>query len=114
MGYRNGSALFKVTKPYRYHSSKGMITIPAGFTTDGASIPRVFWSILSPYGEYFPAALVHDFLYSPNNIWFNRKESDQLFLEAMYNIGIGWPMRGTIYSAVRSFGWRSFRGNPQS
>jgi len=41
----------------------GEITVPAGFDTDYASIPRIFWPIYPPDGEYAPAAILHDFLY---------------------------------------------------
>ncbi|MEE8234214.1 MAG: DUF1353 domain-containing protein [Gammaproteobacteria bacterium] len=37
--------------------------IPKGFIFDGASIPRLFWNILSPAGYLFMAGLVHDFVY---------------------------------------------------
>ena len=38
-------------------------SIPKGFKTDGASIPRIFWSIYPPYkSEYFSACVIHDYL----------------------------------------------------
>lgn len=111
-GILRGSRRFKLIAPFAYMSSCGIITVPAGFVTDGASIPRVFWSILDPFGSYFKAAVIHDFLYSPWNIRFDRAESDQLFKEAMYNSGLDWPTREAIYRAVRLFGWRHFKGKP--
>src|SRR6266436_814094 len=36
--------------------------VPPGAVTDGASIPRVFWSIAGPFeGKYRDAAVVHDY-----------------------------------------------------
>lgn len=35
-------------------------TVPAGFETDGATIPRLFWGVFPPVCQYFPAAAVHD------------------------------------------------------
>lgn len=35
--------------------------IPAGFVTDGASVPRPLWWFIDPAGEAFEAAIVHDF-----------------------------------------------------
>jgi hypothetical protein len=110
-GMRGSSRLFRLTHYFRYHSPKwGQITIPTGFLTDGASIPRIFWNILSPFGDYFAAALVHDYLYSPANHWFTRAESDQIFLEAMTLARVPWLRRHTIHKAVRLGGWRSFKG----
>lgn len=114
-GMRGSSRLFRVFDRYRYLSPKwGEITVPAGFVTDGASVPQVFWNILSPFGDYFGSALIHDYLYSPANNWFTRAEADEIFLEAMTLAGVPWIRRRIIYRAVRLGGWRSFRGLKKS
>jgi hypothetical protein len=109
-GMRGSSRVFTVCSRFRYYSSLGIITVPRFFETDGASIPKVFWNILSPFGDYFKAAVIHDFLYSRFNDEFTRDEADAIFLEAMYNVGVPWYRRHTIHSAVRLFGWSCFRG----
>ncbi len=38
------------------------VTVPKGFVTDGASVPRIFWWFLDPATEAFEAAIVHDYL----------------------------------------------------
>jgi hypothetical protein len=111
-GLRRGSRVFRLETVFRYVSSFGMISVPAGSETDGASVPRVFWNLFDPFGDYFGAAVIHDFLYSPANDEFSRAESDLIFKEAMYNLGIPWYRREVIYQAVRLFGRSSFRGNP--
>jgi hypothetical protein len=40
-----------------------LIVIPAGFITDGASIPRVLWWLISPFGPLLEGAILHDFGY---------------------------------------------------
>jgi hypothetical protein len=53
--------------------------------------------------------LLHDYLYSkasPHD--FTRKVADDLFLEMMFNLGIGFR-RNVIYAAVRAAGWRYFK-----
>jgi hypothetical protein len=110
-GLVGGTRIFILEHYFRYVSSKGIIVVPTGFRTDGASIPKVFWSILGPHGSYFSAAIVHDFLYSKasNATWcMSRKDADDLFLEAMWNAGVGWH-RNIIHAAVRCGGWRSFK-----
>jgi hypothetical protein len=37
-------------------------TVPAGFTTNGASSPRLLWPFVSPATDFFEAAVVHDYL----------------------------------------------------
>lgn len=98
----------------RMSTSRGRVTIPTGFETDGLSIPAFAWPIVGPAsGPAFRAGLLHDFLYSKQSDakWrhIDRKTADLLFREAMYNLGIGWMRRELIYRAVRAFGWRSYK-----
>lgn len=109
-GMRGSSRLFKLEKDFNFLSSKGLITVPKGFITDGASIPKVFWSIFSPFGEYFKAALIHDWLYSPNNKQFTREEADFLLNEGMIIMGVPWIQRVLILRAVRIFGGFAYKG----
>ena len=39
------------------------VIVPRGFVTDGASIPRPLWGLLSPFGVLLEGALLHDFGY---------------------------------------------------
>ena len=112
-GMRGDCRIFCLTTSFRYRSSLGTITIPKGFFTDGASVPRIFWNIFSPWGSYFSAALVHDYLYSKDsNDDFpvdDRAVADKIFKEAMFNAGVGWVTRETVYRAVRLGGWVSYK-----
>ena len=109
-GMDGDSRIFEITQPFRYISSIGLITVPVGFLTDGASVPKVFWNIFQPFGSYFPAALIHDFLYSKaSRRALTRAECDRIFHEAMQDIGVGWLTRRVIYRAVRIGGKRSFK-----
>lgn len=104
-------SLWTLKEPFRYWTvseGKGdLIVIPAGFQTDFASIPRVFWTILPPYGDYGKAAIVHDYLYSNRgkvgDKTYTRKECDEIFLFAMKSLSVGWLKRYVIYFAVRGF-----------
>lgn len=111
-GMQGGSRIFVLTHYFRYIASVGTITVPVGFRTDGASVPRIFWNLLDPWGPYFPAALVHDYLYSKASTQrghSSRRQADEIFKEAMFNAGVPWPTRETIYRAVRLFGRRSYK-----
>jgi hypothetical protein len=110
-GMRGSSRCFRLTEDFTYLSAVGAITVPSGFVTDGASIPKIFWSILSPFGDYFAAAVIHDYLYSNNNDKFSRLQADLIFKEAMFNLGVPWYRREVIFRAVHSFGGSSFKGN---
>ena len=112
-GMRGDCRIFQLTESFRYYSSIGIITIPKGFFTDGASVPKIFWSIFSPWGSYFSAALVHDYLYSKDSDEVfpvgDRAVADKIFKEAMYNAGVSWVVRETVYRAVRLGGWASYK-----
>ncbi|HIE98682.1 MAG TPA: DUF1353 domain-containing protein, partial [Fuerstia sp.] len=40
------------------------VVVPAGFVSDGASIPRLFWAIIGPPigSSHLLPAIVHDYL----------------------------------------------------
>lgn len=88
---------------YASDSLQRVLTIPAGFVTDLASIPQVLWNILPPIGRYDHAAVVHDFLYQNNGV--TRAQADVVLREAMEVKQVPAWMRWTIYSGVRVGGW---------
>jgi hypothetical protein len=112
-GMRGSSRIFLIVADYRYTHPKWPITVPRGTLTDGASVPKIFWSIFSPIGSYFPAALIHDFLYLKASKKrygsYTRAMADRAFLDAMADCGVPWLTRQTIYAAVRVGGIRFFR-----
>ena len=75
--------------------------VPAGFVTDGASVPRIFWGFLPPVDEYFPAAAVHDYLLSFDRE--NRDFADRAFLECLREIGVSVTVREALYRSVRLY-----------
>ena len=111
-GYDGDNMVMMLTHYVRVCTSKGWVTIPTGFLTDGLSIPRFAWPIVGPTtGKAFLAGLLHDYLYSRSStahFFVDRKTADSLFLEAMHNLGIGFR-RNLIYSAVRMFGWKHYK-----
>ena len=97
--------LVRVEETFEFHTSdRDTIEVLEGFTSDGASIPKVAWSIIGgPYGEYLYGAIVHDWCYFLG--LFSRKRCDQIFLEAMEDLRVAWLKRKIMYWAVRAFGW---------
>ena len=58
------SCRVRLTQDWRVELEDGLIiVVPKGFTTDGASVPRLLWPILSPLGDLRYGAIVHDFGY---------------------------------------------------
>ncbi len=92
------------------------LTIPAGFVTDFASVPWPLWSFIRPWGKWGKAAVLHDFMYQTRE-WRNvgdfgawgRYVADNIFLEAMKELGVARWRRNLMYWGVRAFGWLAWR-----
>ena len=85
------------------------VSVPEGFVTDLASIPRAFWSIRRPEGRHAFAAVVHDYLYWTQTK--TRKEADNIFKQAMLDSKVGKKEAETLYQAVRQFGESAWENN---
>lgn len=105
-----GDKHWKLRYPFEYHvgskQSNIIISVPAGFITDFASIPRIFWTILPPWGRYGKAAIIHDYLYVTHR--FSRKQADDIFLEAMGVLKVSKWKRWVMYRSVRAWGWTAW------
>ena len=94
---------------------KWVITVPAGFETDYASIPRPLWTILPPRGKYNRPAIIHDFLYhfapiDPTTLKrVNRGRADYIIREACENVGDRFTQRWLIYIGLKVGGWVAWK-----
>ncbi|EJI5073162.1 DUF1353 domain-containing protein [Salmonella enterica] len=96
---------WRVYEPFAFYLSddeSDVIEVPAGFVTDLATIPRVFWSLMQPDGKYAKAAIIHDYLY--DNALRTKREADRIFLDGMTVLGVPKWKRTVMYWAVRLFG----------
>lgn len=145
---------WKLTAPLtwtgRFRGTDGCVKIPASpdepFETDLASVPRSLTWLLPRYGKYTKAAVLHDYLCqnfrttkavassppaSPASATIpeelelkDRSDADEVFRQAMRELGVPWARRWVMWSAVnwatiatslwpgrrskplmRSFGW---------
>jgi hypothetical protein len=99
----------RLIEPIHVVTHAGEITVPHGFVTDFASVPRAFWHVIPPWGKYSLAAVVHDYLYFTGEV--SRKAADQVFLEQMRLLGVPWWKRRLMYYAVRWFGGAAWENN---
>lgn len=114
-----GHRLWRVTRPLIFELSCGeRVTVPINFITDGASCPKILWSLCSPMsGPQVEAAVLHDFLYSKDSSSLtkgilyshDRKQADQIFYDTMIsNRTSKWKAK-LIYRGVRLCGSRSWK-----
>jgi len=97
---------WQLEKDFQYYTQlfgdRVYITVPTGFRTDFASIPKIFHSFIKDKDKYNKASVVHDWLYHSKQ--FDRKTADKIFLEAMTVLNIHPIKRYIFYWAVRLFG----------
>ena len=109
--------IYVLTRPIAWVPNPGQtpsykrVDVPVGFVTDFASIPRVFFSMLRPDGNYTFAAIVHDFLYWSQDR--SRDEADDIFRLSMQDLSIPSITIEAIYMGVRRFGESAWNVNAE-
>jgi hypothetical protein len=102
-----------LNKPFDYdlgvEGSGNTITIPVGFTTDFASVPKAFWNLLPPWGKYGCACVLHDWLYW--NQATDRVTADNILREAMEVCKVSVVDINIIYEGVRIGGQHAWDNN---
>ena len=79
-------------------------TVPTGYKTDFASVPRFFWRLYPPTGVYMHAAVLHDWLCDTKILGY--KETHLMFDMAMTATGVPDRTRKPMAWAVKRFGPR--------
>jgi hypothetical protein len=92
---------------FRFYSAilGKVITVPEGYRTDFASVPRFFWRIIPPYGRYAKAAVAHDYLCDQRGrTGIDSATTHKVFREAMEVLKVPAWKRALMYRAVKWFG----------
>ncbi len=84
-----------------------VVTVPKGFRTDYASVPRLPFAYMLFGGTAKKAAVIHDYLYRQSGV--SRSDADAVFSEAMAASGQGWWRRVPMYAGLRLFGWTAYQ-----
>lgn len=90
---------WELREPLTYRGNRDSFTVPAGFRTDFASVPRAVVWLLPRYGDYTKAAILHDYLWRSDVV--SRADADGLFRRAMRELGVPVPRRWLMWGAVR-------------
>lgn len=123
----DGPITWKVIAPLIWTGTQGdTFTVPVGFLTDFASVPRfLHWKVL-PYGAYTRAAVLHDWLLVSLAEWStgavnngpamtqppaNSRDCDGIFRRVMQDLGVPWDKRWAMWAAVR---WASLFNSRRS
>jgi hypothetical protein len=111
-----GGREMKLIEPFQYIAPDRQVwPVPAGTVVDGASIPRVFWSIIGgPFeGLYREPSVVHDYYCDVRTRPF--EDVHRVFFDAMLASGVGESRAWLMYKAVVNFGpyWQKPNVLPQ-
>lgn len=89
----------------------GGITVPVGFESDGASVPRFFWRVVFPPGDEHAlrAAFFHDWIYRTHPAGWSRAAADNLFYSLLVADGVPKTRAKLAYWGVRLFGSRCWK-----
>jgi hypothetical protein len=116
IGKVDGVKLYELKEPLKYissdlHQNKGIdfhkcYTVPQGFKTDFASVPKGLQFLYKPQGKYSRASVLHDYLYTSKVV--SRFKADEEFYQAMRYDGVSLFTASLFYLAVRIGGGKYY------
>jgi len=114
---------WRLMRHFDYKLEDGtVVRIPKGFIFDGASIPRIFWAVLSPTGLLLIPGLLHDYAYKydyllttdmygqqlPVDDAAGRKHWDKMFREEAIRVNGFHVINYIAWLSLRAGGWMAW------
>ena len=100
---RASDQLWEVVEPLVYRGRRDTFVVPAGFTTDFASVPRIVVWLIPRFGRYTPAAVLHDWLVTAGLTTraVTSRDADGLFRRVLRELGVPPVRRWLMWAGVR-------------
>jgi hypothetical protein len=93
---------WKLERDLVYEGKEDHFLVPKEYTTDFASVPRMFWWLIPRYGRYTEAAVLHDYLCDEaRDGRFSRCDADGIFRRTLRELGVGYLRRRMMWAADR-------------
>lgn len=112
---------WELTKDWKYNIDGTEYVIPAGFTFDGASIPKFLRTFFSPVGVLLVGGLVHDYAYKYKTLLkdskketmgeLSQKRADEIFRDININVNGFYVMNYLAYYSLRLGGFVAWNGH---
>ena len=95
----------------QHTGDKYKVTVPKGYLSDGATVPRMFWDFAPTMGRYTQSVILHDWLceyltvYDITNkpIRITRADADEFLRVAMISHTVSRFHKFLLYSGVRIY-----------
>lgn len=91
---------WRLVEPLPYKGKWEVFTVPAGFKTDFASVPRILTWLVPTYGRYTKSAILHDYLWRRRVV--SRSDADAIFRRTMRELRVPFVRRWMMWAAVRA------------
>lgn len=106
-----GRDLWRNMKEFTFFLSRDTyVKIPRGYLVDGASVPRLLWSVIPPWGAYGDATVIHDFLCEYLSLMqqgkltsISRERADNILAVTMEALEVPVSDQRLINEAVRAY-----------
>ena len=106
-----GKDYWRVLVGFKYYLGDGSghyVVVEPGYLTDGASVPRVLWASVPPWGRYGQAVVLHDKLCETLTVYtrdgqpfsISRKRADEIMEEAMEVLKVPAYTKAKMSAAV--------------
>ena len=112
---------WEITKDWHYTIDGENYVIPAGFSFDGASIPKFMRTFFSPVGVLLVGGLVHDYAYKYKKLLkknkkdtmgdLTQKRADEIFRDINCNVNGFYTMNYLAYWSLRLGGFVAWNGH---
>lgn len=104
-----GDTSFVLEDDLCYEGSEDGWTVPAGFETDFATVPRIIQWLIPTYGKYTLAAILHDYFCvelsrahrQGREPFITSSNTDGVFRRTMRELGVPFAQRWLIWTGVR-------------
>jgi len=91
---------YKVLREIQYKD----VTVEAGYRTNGADIPRVFWWAIPPNSsDCMPAVIVHDKMCDTAKAKWQYEKADRYFEEILISLNVSKFKRKAMVLAVKFY-----------
>lgn len=117
-----GAGNWQLTRDFRFtfripgSRSLRTLTAPRGMCTDLASVPKLLWPIVGPYGDHLGASIIHDYLFMAWTDFYQKPErwmleyANRVMYAGMEIDQVDDDTQRRIYNAVNSvIGWLIFK-----